>query len=409
MTLTVAAVNDAPTLTNPLGNRTGIENEPLSFTVGANTFADVDAGDVLSYSATGLPAWLRFDPASRTFSGTPVDGDAGQMTITLRATDGSGAWVEDSFDLTVASGPDAPVPPEPRPPVEPVTPPVDPVTPPPPVVDDGEPMVVEPPAPVQPIEAPTVVEPAGPTVLQPDDPLLHAPKLDPTVPTSFDPSQPVDTNNPSATDQEPGEQDPSATVHLVPNLVMDQALVTNLALTQGVPSTVSQQVVVAPADSTLTRRKEDPNYLTPTIQLAPPATLEFAMPVLPASSPEYFNLDDLQAASPYAANTSSQIDAVLRQMDQAAATQDESQQFITYAASGLSLSLTAGFASYLLRAGSLLSSLLATVPIWRNMDPLAILVAPKKKKPGKDPDDPAAPEPAPDERVEDLFTDEERS
>ena len=59
----------------------------------------------------------------------------------------------------------------------------------------------------------------------------------------------------------------------------------------------------------------------------------------------------------------------------------------------------------------LTASLLATVPIWRNMDPLAILVTPKKekKKPGKGPDDPAAPEPAPDERVEDLFTDEERS
>ena len=132
------------------------------------------------------------------------------------------------------------------------------------------------------------------------------------------------------------------------------------------------------------------------------------MPVLPASNPEYFNLDELQAAAPYAANTASEIDAVLRQMDQAAATQDESQQFITYVASGLSLSLTAGFASYLLRAGSLLSSLLATVPIWRNMDPLAILVSPKKKKPGKGPDDPAAPEPAPDEQVEDLFTDRER-
>ena len=228
--------------------------------------------------------------------------------------------------------------------------------------------------------------------------------------TSFDPLQAFDTNDPSATEQESETEQSPATVRLVPNLVMDQALVTNLGLTQGVHSTFAQYAAVAPADSADSRRKDDPTYLTPTIELAPPATLEFAMPVLPASNPEYFHLDELQAAAPYAANTASEIDAVLRQMDQAATTQDESQQFITYVASGLSLSLTAGFASYLLRAGSLLSSLLATVPIWRNMDPLAILVTPKKekKKPGKGPDAPSAPEPAPDERVEDLFTDRER-
>jgi hypothetical protein len=42
------------------------------------------------------------------------------------------------------------------------------------------------------------------------------------------------------------------------------------------------------------------------------------------------------------------------------------------------------------------------------MDPLAILVAPKKKKTGKNPDDPSAPAPTPDEQVENLFTDRER-
>jgi hypothetical protein len=167
-------------------------------------------------------------------------------------------------------------------------------------------------------------------------------------------------------------------------------------------------VAAAPADSALGRRKDDPSYLTPTIQLGPPATLEFTMPVLPATAAEYFHLEDLQADAPYAAGSASEIDAVLRQMDQAAVARGETEQFITYVASGLSLSLTAGFASYLLRAGSLLSSLLATVPIWRNMDPLAILVAPKKKKTGKNPDDPSAPAPTPDEQVENLFTDRER-
>ncbi len=49
-------------------------------------------------------------------------------------------------------------------------------------------------------------------------------------------------------------------------------------------------------------------------------------------------------------------------------------------ASGASASFAVGAASYLLRAGSLMSSFLATVPIWKGFDPVAILVAPKKKK-----------------------------
>ena len=55
---------------------------PFTFTVPAGSFADVDAGDTLSYSATlvsgaALPAWLSFDAATRTFSGTPANADVG--------------------------------------------------------------------------------------------------------------------------------------------------------------------------------------------------------------------------------------------------------------------------------------------------------------------------------------------
>ena len=49
-------------------------------------------------------------------------------------------------------------------------------------------------------------------------------------------------------------------------------------------------------------------------------------------------------------------------------------------ASGASASFAVGAASYLLRAGSLMSSFLATVPIWKGFDPVAILITPKKKK-----------------------------
>ncbi len=55
-----------------------------------------------------LPAWLSFDAATRTFSGTPANADVGPVTITVRATDGSAAFVEDQFVLTVANANDAP-------------------------------------------------------------------------------------------------------------------------------------------------------------------------------------------------------------------------------------------------------------------------------------------------------------
>jgi len=49
-------------------------------------------------------------------------------------------------------------------------------------------------------------------------------------------------------------------------------------------------------------------------------------------------------------------------------------------ASGMSASFTIGTAGYLLRGGSLLSSFLTTVPLWKAFDPVAILLIPKKKK-----------------------------
>ena len=53
------------------------EDAGFSFTVPATSFIDVDAGDSLTLSATladgsPLPAWLSFDAATQTFSGTPA-------------------------------------------------------------------------------------------------------------------------------------------------------------------------------------------------------------------------------------------------------------------------------------------------------------------------------------------------
>ena len=112
LTLT-ALVNDAPTVAHAIGNQVATEDAAFSFTFAAGTFADADAGDVLTYSgqlAGGgtLPSWLSFDGGTRTFSGTPTNGDVGTISIEVTADDGNGGTVTDTFDIVVANTNDAP-------------------------------------------------------------------------------------------------------------------------------------------------------------------------------------------------------------------------------------------------------------------------------------------------------------
>jgi RHS repeat-associated protein len=105
--LTVTNTNDAPIVANPLAAQTAAKNTPFNFTVPANTFSDIDVGDTLTYAATlnngaPLPTWLSFNPATRTFSGTPPI-SAGNINITVTATDTAGASASNTFGLALLS------------------------------------------------------------------------------------------------------------------------------------------------------------------------------------------------------------------------------------------------------------------------------------------------------------------
>ena len=106
--ITVANTNDAPVLANPIADQVAQEQVLFTFTVPAGTFTEVDAGDVLNYSATrtdgsALPAWLGFDGATRTFSGTPPSGVAGNpVAVRVRATDLASASATGDFTLEIA-------------------------------------------------------------------------------------------------------------------------------------------------------------------------------------------------------------------------------------------------------------------------------------------------------------------
>lgn len=109
-TITVTPVNDAPTVANAIPNKNATEGAAFSFQFAANSFADVDVGDTLTYSAklaggSALPAWLSFNAATRSFSGTPANGDVGTLSIRVTANDGNGGTVNDVFDIVVGAAP----------------------------------------------------------------------------------------------------------------------------------------------------------------------------------------------------------------------------------------------------------------------------------------------------------------
>jgi Ca2+-binding RTX toxin-like protein len=111
--LSVANTNDAPEVGAGITAQSATEDSAFSYTVAANAFADVDAGDTLSYSATmadgsALPAWLSFDATTRTFSGRPLNADVGSLDVRVTATDLAGASASQSFSLGVANTNDAP-------------------------------------------------------------------------------------------------------------------------------------------------------------------------------------------------------------------------------------------------------------------------------------------------------------
>ena len=95
------------------------------------------------------------------------------------------------------------------------------------------------------------------------------------------------------------------------------------------------------------------------------------------------------------------------EMDESFKESAAQQKTVVYAVSGVSASFAAGVVSYLLPAGSLMSSFLATMPVWSDFDPVAILVSPDKKdkKESKDNNDPQ--ELTPKKKAENMFDSQE--
>ena len=106
ITFSSGAANQPPVLDAEIADQTVTEGDLVSIDV-SGSFSDPD-GDVLTFTQTGLPASMSISGAG-VVGGTPIAADVGMHTVTVTATDPDGAFVSDTFTLTVESGNQAPV------------------------------------------------------------------------------------------------------------------------------------------------------------------------------------------------------------------------------------------------------------------------------------------------------------
>jgi ELWxxDGT repeat protein len=109
-TFTLAIPNQAPVVANLIPDQAIHNDRPFSYQVPANAFSDPDS-DSLTYSATlsdgsALPAWLSFNAATRTFTGTPPHTLAVSPDVKVTASDGL-ITASDIFKFVVS--PNAPI------------------------------------------------------------------------------------------------------------------------------------------------------------------------------------------------------------------------------------------------------------------------------------------------------------
>ncbi|OWT79863.1 MULTISPECIES: retention module-containing protein [unclassified Achromobacter] len=107
LTVTINGLNDAPTSTALAAQNAVDAQNSVNLNVSGN-FADVDNGDRLTFSATGLPPGLTIDPVTGVISGN-IDhsasqgGDHGVYTVIVTATDLLGATSSQTFTWNITN------------------------------------------------------------------------------------------------------------------------------------------------------------------------------------------------------------------------------------------------------------------------------------------------------------------
>lgn len=422
--------NETPAAGRPLAAAAASEDSAFTLTLPAAAFGDVDAGDTLAWSArlaTGavLPAWLAFDAATRTFSGTPANVDVGSLVLRVSVADvaGAGAWQD--FTLTVANTNDTPLAGSPLPAL---------------AAFEGAQFAFA-------LPGGALSDPDSGDRLQFSAALASGQPLPAWL--SFDAADQVFSGTPAAADittlairitatDSSGAQastDFDIVVQTPPVItppVIDTPLAAPPAIVVTPPADAASETAPAeepqaapPPASTQAPPEAAPDLLPPTPTLrddpsgassTPAAAATLAPPqhrsngssaadamLAPAVLPQFASLG-------YGATTTASwlqggdmqrnYEVVQQQLQQAA------EQRRTAMASGVAISggLSIGYVVWLVRGGVLMSSMLSTLPAWKMLDPLPVLAAASASKPrrGRKDADPA-------DDVERLFDEGEPS
>jgi hypothetical protein len=100
--------NLSPYIKSLIQNQSAVAGQPFTFTVPDNIFFDDDSNVPLTYSSQMLnsnpiPAWLVFDPSTRTFSGIPFE--AGELTVIVVVTDSEKATAYCPVKIIISANP----------------------------------------------------------------------------------------------------------------------------------------------------------------------------------------------------------------------------------------------------------------------------------------------------------------
>ena len=104
MTVGVRPLNDAPFVIDTPPDQEAIEGVAMTLAL-AEYFDDIDVGDFLRFSASGLPPsnGLTINPVTGVLAGIPAQGDSREAAynVSITATDSAGASVSLSFSLVI--------------------------------------------------------------------------------------------------------------------------------------------------------------------------------------------------------------------------------------------------------------------------------------------------------------------
>ncbi|WP_439866008.1 calcium-binding protein [Pseudomonas syringae] len=109
-----ATNNKSPVVNANVPALTASQGAAFSYIIAENTITDPDAWDSITYSVkmrdgSAVPTWLKFDPKTRTLSGTPSVADLGSLQFILWGTDNYGYAAGTYATLTVSQPNRAPV------------------------------------------------------------------------------------------------------------------------------------------------------------------------------------------------------------------------------------------------------------------------------------------------------------